>query len=421
MSSIRRLLQAMMVAFFAVSCGPAVDESTGVSGSTTGPSGSTVAGPTGTSTPHGGTDTSAGTSYELASLLLIVDNSVTMPPRQAKLADAVAVLGSALDSAGVDYRIAVTTTDSGNSFWCPTSTPERGAFVMSSCLARPEDFTIGALEKDPTCVEQCDVDQVKLRPTHHSADDNDEVRPWIEVREGASNLDNASLAQALPCVLLQGLKGCGFEQPLESMLLAIERTQDPLAPEFGFFGPGTLPVVVILTDELDCSFNPEDEEALFSPEGPRTFWELPDRPTSALCWNAGVSCDEEWDCGPAYVDSLGEPVPPSQAVMRPVDRYADVLSELEMTVGGDALLTAIVGAGPDGSIAYGPAGDPAVQDEYGAGLACGEPFVDPGVPSVRIRELVEARGGSLHSVCADSYEPAMQALASGVIDRMAGR
>ena len=256
-------------------------------------------------------------------------------------------------------------------------------------------------------------------PTLIEPDGSEAVRPWIEVRDGIGNVDNGSASEALSCVLLQGLNGCGYVQPLESLFRAIERTQDPTAPEYGFFGPGSLPAIVILTDRLDCSFEPEHEEAIFSSEGPKAFWSS-DEPSSAICWNAGVACDPGWNCDPASLDALGSPVAPEQGVMRPVERYAQALTDLEAVTGEQALLTAIVGTGLDGSVVYGPAQDPDVEVQYGVGLACGAPFFDGAVPTVRIRELVEAEGGTLSSVCADSYAPAMQALASEVIQRMAG-
>jgi hypothetical protein len=68
-------------------------------------------------------------------VLLVVDNSGTMGPGQIALTQAMDSLVARLDNEGLDYRIAVTTTDVGNP-WCGTTSPEAGNFVASSCRAR---------------------------------------------------------------------------------------------------------------------------------------------------------------------------------------------------------------------------------------------------------------------------------------------
>ena len=402
-------------------CGPRVDDdlaSTAASEPATTADSAAVASDGATVEPETGTGPG---NWELASILFIVDNTGTVLGGQERLAEAATGMVEDLTASGVDFRLAVTTVDSGNNVWCVSSTPENGAFVLSSCRSRPEDFTLGdVLPRDPTCELNCSIENLVIEPTPLSGEPLVARRPWIEVHDGSANLENAAIGDAIPCMMLQGLRGCGFKQPLESMLQAIEHTQDPDAPEYGFFAPGTLPVVVILTNAVDCSFNRDYEEAIFSPEGPRTFWTFRDTPSRAICWNAGVQCDAAWNCEPAYVDPFGDPVPPGEAVLLPVQRYQQILSELEATTGEEALLYGIVGAGADGSVVYGPAEDPDVAAEYGVELTCGEPLVDGAVPPVRIRELVHSQGGTLHSVCADSYAPALQSLASAIIDRMAG-
>ncbi|MEM6992898.1 MAG: hypothetical protein AAF721_20450, partial [Myxococcota bacterium] len=56
-------------------------------------------------------------------VLFVVDNSATMGEPQGRLAASMDSFVARLDNEGLDYRIAVTTTDVGNP-WCSGTTPE---------------------------------------------------------------------------------------------------------------------------------------------------------------------------------------------------------------------------------------------------------------------------------------------------------
>ncbi len=351
-------------------------------------------------------------------ILFVVDNSGSMGEEQAALVAAVPALIETLALIDVDYRIAVTTTDNSNP-WCPGTTPEGGDFRLSSCRSRLSEFVFsGAQMVDAAalaCLDICGAEELTVVPTLGS-DGQTAPRPWIEMTGAALNIEGLSVEEALACALPQGINGCGFEQQLESLYKAVRRTENDGEAAFGFFRPGSLPVVVVVTDEADCSYQ---NESIFLPDDDRFYWSLPDEatPTSAVCWNAGVSCEGS-DCMSVNLGLLGEEVPESQAVMRPVSRYIDLLQSLEdqarmVTPGVDVLVEVIGGFTSDGGVVYQPTTDQAFQDNFGIGPGCSSPNGDA-VPMVRTLEVASAMatGGaaSVSSICDPTFDAAMASL-----------
>ncbi|MEX1363550.1 MAG: vWA domain-containing protein [Nannocystaceae bacterium] len=351
-------------------------------------------------------------------IVFIVDNSGSMSEEQAKLAQSIGTLVSALDAAvpPVDYRIAVTTTDSGNPWCSETTSPESGTFRATSCRERTGEFVFnGAMminSIDEACFAVCEQDQLGL------------TEPWIDVSRstGTTNVPGDDVVSALSCMLPQGINGCGFEQPLESLSLALARAQTPGELNEGFLRPGALLAVALVTDEVDCSYNPE-YQTIFLPEGNRVFWSDPDSPapSSAVCWNAGVQCTGAGgtydDCTAVDLDVDGDPVagdPDQDAVLRPIAGYIEELSSR------GAFMMAINGVAADGSPVYADSPtDPDFQGDFGIGPGCNAPS-GSAVPPVRVREVVEAvtGPGNLYSVCDDDFSPALTSLAQGIVLRL---
>jgi hypothetical protein len=224
-----------------------------------------------------------------------------------------------------------------------------------------------------------------------------------------------------------GIRGCGFEQPLEAMRLALDRMNDPGDDAYGFADEG-ITAVVLVTDEEDCSHNPA-AESIFLPEGSRVFWSLPEAetPSSAVCWNAGVVCSGltngiYGECVATDRDPVtGEVVPdseaPARAALFPTSRYVARL-------GSEIRAYGIVGvpegypatplqyrAAPDGT-----PNDPNYELNYGIGPGCLSP-TNEAVPPVRLRAVIEASASMvpLQSICADSYDDALRAIAEDLV------
>jgi hypothetical protein len=274
--------------------------------------------------------------------------------------------------------------------------------------------------------------EIETLPTSTTEDDVPRPRPWIESIAGVTNLPaGLSTTQALECVGLQGIGGCGFESPLEAMRQAVQRMSDPADPSFGFIREHAVLLVVFVTDEDDCSYAPM-WESIFSPEGNRVFWSDQDAtgPTSAVCWNAGVACtpteESRYECeavnrdvdGNLVADEDGEAL----AVLRPLSRYVDVLQQVEdqkreIFEGQEVLVSVLAGVNSDASVTYADAlQDPEFQQSFGIGPGCWSPS-GLAAPPVRLRALAEAfqygNRRNMFSICEADYSPALAAIAEG--------
>jgi len=370
-------------------------------------------------------------------VLFVIDNSGSMAQEQNALAADFAAFVEVLERPEVaaDYRIGITTTDDGNP-WCGTTTPEGGAFQLASCRGRPEEFVLEGPGVDPVpeaCVDTCPeaLTEIETVPSLIDGQVGTLVpRPWLERIAGRTNLPaGLDVAQAFGCVGPQGIRGCGYESPLEAMWKALRRSQADGDPGHGFLRERAILSVVHLTDEEDCSPNP-DFESIFLPDGDRVFWSDPaaDAPTSAVCWNAGVLCEGSgpYECRAVDRDVDGDEVAPADAdelaVLRPVSRYVDLLRDIELakqtlTPGQELLVSLIAGVGPGGEVTYADAADPVFQQDFGIGPGCvGEGGA--AVPPVRLRELAEAFAvdgqPSMFSICDQSYAPALTSIAEAI-------
>jgi hypothetical protein len=162
-------------------------------------------------------------------LLFVIDNSGSMAEEQALLASNMAALIGVLEAPDVraEYRIGVTTTDSGNPR-CPsaTYTPEGGNLVLSSCVDRVDqgEFQFNADDFSFACTDLCGKrnSDLQVLGTATAVDPNEVPRKWVERSGGALNIGGvADAVEALQCYLPQGVAGCGFESHLESMYLAL--------------------------------------------------------------------------------------------------------------------------------------------------------------------------------------------------------
>ncbi|MCX4240818.1 vWA domain-containing protein [Paraliomyxa miuraensis] len=394
------------------------DESTDGSGSSTGSTTNATSPPTSTTFPTdpdsgSSTDTGPAPTERAVDILFVVDNSGSMGEEQGMLSNGVATLVNVLDAITppIDYRVAVTTTDNGNP-WCQGTGPEAGKFVATSCLSRPTSFVFnGAMTIDAfdeACGNICTIPDLGL------------TEPWIDVQRstGTTNVPGDAVLEAMQCMLPQGIDGCGFEQPLESMWKAIRRTETNGESEYGFHRPGALLAVVLVTDEADCSYNAA-HETIFLPEGNRVFWSDPDAaaPTSAVCWNAGVTCSGG-SCTATNLDEDGNEVPAANAdddaVLQPIHRYAD---QLQAT---GAFIMGINGVNSDGSVTYQESlMDPQFQSDFGIGPGC-ESSAGRAVPPVRAHEIIGAISGpgNEYSICSGDFSIPMEGLAEAILDRL---
>jgi hypothetical protein len=365
-------------------------------------------------------------------ILFVIDNSGSMADHQQRLANAIPALVGPLTAAGLDLRIAVTTTDAGNPR-CPAATfkPEAGAFQDRTCRAAVAEgeWVFNGEDSSAACLDQCPHETITFAPTATAADPEPKPRPWIEWNDGAGNID-VPLNEALACVLPQGVAGCGFESTLEAMYLALARTQTAGEASFGFLRTDADLLVVIVTDETDCSGNPEHSDIFTSN---KVFWTNPDdpAPTSALCWKAGMQCTGGPgvydDCVAVDRDGTGEVTnDPSAAVLQPLSRYQGVgggvgarqsAPRAAATVHVAAITGVPVGY-PGVPLVFQDSPDQDIQNNFGIAPGCVNDGV-MAVPPGRVREVVEGTaplGPGLFSICDPSFDGSLGILAEGLID-----
>ncbi|MEZ4384156.1 MAG: hypothetical protein R3A79_22675 [Nannocystaceae bacterium] len=384
-------------------------------------------------------ETSTGTTGEplpsdAVDILLVIDDSGSMSEEQALLSASLGALIEPLEAASIDYRIAITTTDAGNPR-CPkaATTPPNGAFVLSSCVDRVEagDFLFEGV--DPpfdasyACTDYCSAsdDAIVVTPTPTALDPEAKPRPWIEGGPGGSNISGLSQVAALQCFVPQGITGCGFESPLEAMYKALTRATTPGEANYGFLRDDASLLVLIITDETDCSYNPAHEEVFTTN---KALWNSPADPvpTSAVCWRAGVGCSGS---SPSYDDCFPEhhtvdaAVTDSEqdAVLFPLSRYSDQLHQIaDAKLAGKVELRLIAGVPSgyiDGAAIPYTESDPNYISDFGIDPACVSDF-GRAVPSVRERALAEELSGgarTTHSICESDFGVALDAAAKSVI------
>jgi hypothetical protein len=162
-------------------------------------------------------------------ILFVIDDSGSMGEEQGALAANFAVLVEQLESieVGADYRIGITTTDSAHP-WCFDPSAQLGALRLRSCLSHLDDFVFGDDDRrDEACRAQCPAELADLAPVATALEDGGPLapRPWLERSDLATNVpEGVTTAQALACWGPQGLKGCGYEAPLEAVLGALARS-----------------------------------------------------------------------------------------------------------------------------------------------------------------------------------------------------
>ena len=377
-------------------------------------------------------------------ILFVVDNSGSMAEEQATLAANFPSFVGVLEEENVkaNYRIGVTTTDNGNP-WC--SGGQGGALRLSSCRQRIQEFIYApgtALEvdaQDEACNNVCPHDTIDILPSTTEEDAAASPRPWIESIEGATNIGGGiTPAEAFQCVGPQGINGCGFESHLESMFKALRRMETSSENQFGFLRRNAILAVVHVTDEADCSYNNE-HSTIFAADGERAFWSDPaaSQPTSAVCWNAGVSCTGGpgvyTDCTSENYDASGAAgASDADAVLHPVSRYTTLLQEKEndkqsRNPSQEVLVGVIAGVPPgyargEAEITYQDSqADAQFQSDYGIGPGC-ESSAGKAIAPVRLKEFAEFfevdGAPNLFSICNDNYAEALRAIADTIADQV---
>jgi hypothetical protein len=183
-------------------------------------------------------------------ILFMVDNSPSMTPKQNELKNRFPSLIKKLDDFATKgnpawYHIGVVTSDLGS-----------GQFTLGSGAQCHPGGDGGKLQAKGAAA---DVSCGKLGNNLNFIDYNQ-----------LNNTNNLPAGQDLPktftCMASVGAMGCGFEHQLESVYRALH---DPIAENQGFLRADAILAVVFVTDEDDCSADPNTD--LFDPSKTATY------------------------------------------------------------------------------------------------------------------------------------------------------
>lgn len=344
-------------------------------------------------------------------ILFVIDNSGSMGEEQRALSRNFASFVEVLDAPSLraNYRLGVTTTDSGTMMTKGCRAPDNGELRLQSCKERADEFIDQARTTsrfNTACNSVCNLEaqQLQIRPSAIDETNTLAPRSWLEKINGETNLEDrtTSIADAFGCYGPQGIDGCGYEAQLESMYQALEKSEDPNQPSknpnYGFLRDDAILAVVHVSDELDCSVNPSHplknqdpekfEAGLFGRES-NAFWGPgQDYANSANCLHAGVSCSgldgDNYESCVAQNKSMAAKTLASDedqnlAVLTPVERYiqgVQAIADQKSSDGkGEVIVGLIGGVNEDGSISYPRSDSGAVRDEFlklnfGIGAGC---------------------------------------------------
>ncbi len=293
-------------------------------------------------------------------ILFVVDDSISMREEQEKVAAQLEAFVTALAEGPVahDFRIGLATTGvSQNAGGCEPGEP-------SHYTPFPEESG-------------------RLQPATLPGDEGPgpTILSW----------NDPDLLPRFAALVRRGTSGSGQEMGLEAMRLALT---EPLATEQGFLRPGARLLVVVVTDEDDCS----DPTGTALTLGPRC--EDVSCSSDADCGAEGSYClphDGRRVCFPNFCETSE-----GRALLEPVQRYVDLLQNLDDGTGtGRKRETYFAAIAP-------------IDVETGDAARCISSTDEASGIGVRYLEAAAGMGerGTTASICADDYGAALQEIAT---------
>jgi len=429
------------------------DETSGSSSSATTPT--TTVDTTTTATTSDGSgpsDSSGGPSMCVGDckldVLFVIDNSGQMGEPQFQVAQTMPQFETLLAGLSLDVQVMFTTTDNGNPLCTPFEPagyqPAHGAPIATSCSERIESFTglgTNPEEVPEVCLGTCPMASAPIGDPFVAFGGPD----VSNVDGDGDGVFDETTAHALSCLAPMGINGCGYEQPLESMLQALNPDAQWNVGARPFMRDDAMLAIVHVTNETDCSvlnFDIMMDES-FQEIDPDTF---EPGPSSAICWNAGMACKGP-DAGGNYSDCQ----PVDLDALYPISRYLEYLvDELRENQGKEVVMLQIVGVPSSGvgDLVYRrwrhgeyPEGDILPEEfaegvdaddknfDFGIGPGCTQPsdmgYIQAVAPG-RLREVCEGLDVSddlagtrccIESVCDDNYTGAIACL-GGLIEHV---
>lgn len=334
-------------------------------------------------TPSPETETNA--IYEAApnrqlDLLFMVDNSSSMAPKQQNLSKNFGPLVQELQkiAGGLpDIRIAVISSDFG-----------AGVTTIDTCHPLGD---VGKFQVKAGC---------GLDPTvaHYLAVDS----------KGVQNF-TGNLPDVFACMALLGDRGCGYEHQLQSVRAALSTVN---AENQGFLRPQAYLGVVLITDEDDCSADPQS--LLFQDD-------IAGQAPSFRCTKAGHDCQGMDVPASEFTAPLSSCKPHVrtddmdglQHRLINVSDFVSFVKGLKPNLPDHILVSAITGWSDAADAQYhiGSYPNPQVpgSNQIDLGPICNS-SVGSATPALRIKSFLDGFGtdGHWYTICSDDFSPAMR-------------
>jgi hypothetical protein len=237
------------------------------------------------------------------------------------------------------------------------------------------------------------------------------ARFMVSRNGGANNNFTGEISQVFQCLAQLGAQGCGFEHQLQATRVALYETITP--ENRGFLRPDAVLVVVLLSDEDDCSA--EVNSDLFTEDIPGTT-------ASFRCARFGHVCGGQMPPQAPFSAPLSQCRPSDDGgrLIR-VGDVVDSVKILKRNPAEDILVAGLFGWSdqPGAEYRYATAaGAPAPNLEY-------QPICSSingsATAAVRLKQFVEGFGanGTFRSICDDDYRPAMKHIGEALRRRLA--
>jgi hypothetical protein len=317
-------------------------------------------------------------------VLFVIDDSMSMAEEQALLAANVRSLLSPIEiglGGPADLHLGVVSSDLGiGGYSCPGCSGDGDGGDLQSAARLP-----GCAVPDGAFIS--DV----------AGPDGGRVRNYT-----------GTLADTFACIARLGTDGCGFEQPLEAMMAAL----DGLNPgNAGFLRDDAFLAVIILSDEDDCSAQAADvfdpaQASLSDPLGPFSSFRCAE--FGVLCCNGPACTPGPISRSPADYDTC---VSRGDSYLRDPSFYAAFLASRKLD---DRYFVGVISGPPRPfGVERSDEGEPWLKP------ACQTAAGGRAYPSVRLASLVEAvPHGRMETICADDLAPQLTALGEAIAAAM---
>lgn len=324
-------------------------------------------------------------------LLFLVDNSPGMDTKQKALADAFpALLAQLKDLPGgpPDLHIGIVSSDLGAG-----TSP-----VSGNCRAQGDR---GALQMKAGCGVR-------------------DGATWLEQNASGANF-TGDLATAFACAAQLGTGGCGYEQQLKAVGVALQSEEN--AGFAGFLRDDAVLGIVLLTDEDDCSA--DWNTTLFSQA-------LPNETTSLRCATRGHICNGkalEYPTTRAFEANLSDCQPDdSGTALMPVNDIVKAIRDSKLRPSEQIVVGGIFGWPVDGAqnakyrIGTDPNPTAGSEGKWDYLPICQSAALGKSYAGLRMKAFVDAFGdnGMVSSLCTDDLSPALKQLGAKLRAKLSG-